>query len=733
VCGDSLVHTDTEQCDLGSMNSDTGACTSKCKSAVCGDGFLQMGEECDDGKKNDDSGACTTECKAASCGDGLVQSGVEDCDNGKKNGDGASCTSMCKNASCGDGLVQAGVEECDLGEANSDTGECTSMCKNASCGDGFVQGGEECDNGAQNGDTLACTSACANAACGDGFVQAGVEECDQGAANSDNGLCTLACKNEACGDGLVGPNEQCDLGLLNANGGACTLACKSAACGDGFLQAGEICDQGAQNSNAGACTLQCKPAACGDGFVYAGFEQCDQGAQNSNSGACTLACNDAVCGDGFVRTGFEECDLGGLNSNAGACTLTCKTAICGDGFKGPGEFCDDGNQTNNDVCNTSCAQPATALWTQNYNGEINGAETITGVTTDLGGSMYTIGTVPVLDRGLDIVVRRYKPDGTLQWSALFDGAAHGDDLGFGIVRAPNGVIMCIGTETVAPPGGKNIWLRAMSAEGGINWTRRFAGALNLDDVGYGVAVNAAGDVFFAASGYLIPNQSRDVFIAKASSFDGALIWSNIVNGAGNLDDDGAGITVDINGDVIATGSVRSASSVDAWVRKYKDLGANFQILWTKIYNGAGNGTDFGTSVAADPSGNVIVAGAETIFNQGQNGWIRKYDAAGNILWTQTYIGAANLDDVARGLAIDAAGNILVSGTETMAGGTTDGWVRKLTPAGATVWTSLFAGFAGGNDGINAVTFDLNGEIYAGGFETVAGPEGLDGWVRRYAP
>jgi cysteine-rich repeat protein len=729
TCGDSLVQLDVEDCDEGSKNSDTGACTTKCKSATCGDGFVQMGEECDDGAKNGNTAACTAKCKAATCGDGLVEASKEECDLGVKNADTGACTSTCQSAACGDGLVQMGVEECDLGLMNADTGACTTLCKNAACGDGFVQAGEDCDDGAQNGDTAACTSACKNASCGDGLVQMGVEQCDLGMMNSDTGLCTTACKNEVCGDGLVGPNEQCDLGPLNANGGACTLACKLSSCGDGFLQAGETCDLGMNNANTGACTLACQPAACGDGFIHAGVEQCDLGAANANDGACTVSCKNAVCGDGFVQTGIEECDLGGSNSNAGVCTLACKNAVCGDGFVGPGEFCDDGNQTNNDMCNTSCKQPASVLWSQDYNGLTGGNEITNGVTTDAAGSVYTIGTVPVPGRGLDIVVRRYEPDGTLGWSSVYNDVDNLDDEGFGIARAPGGVILTIGYETV-PNAGKNIWVRAYTTEGGINWTRKIGGALGLDDIGYGIAANAAGEIFYTASVQIVPNQGKDIYVAKISGFDGSPIWSSQANGSGNTDDEGQGIAVDPNGFVVATGFVRTATSMDTWVRKLSDTGV---VQWTKIYNGAGNSTDFGSSIATDPAGNIVVAGAETITNQGLNGWVRKYDSAGNPIWTQSFDGALHLDDVARGVAIDASGNILVGGTTTVAGATTDAWVRRYSSAGATVWTSFFNGIAGGNDGCRSVTFDSNSEIYVAGFEQVGGGEGQDGWLRRYAP
>ncbi|MFO0759737.1 MAG: hypothetical protein U0359_24835 [Byssovorax sp.] len=735
ACGDGLVEADVEECDLGDKNDDKGTCTTKCKSAGCGDGFLQDGEECDDGTKNADDAACTSACKKASCGDSLIEAGVEECDNGVKNSDASACTAKCKNAKCGDSLVQIGVEECDLGPDNADNGECTTMCKNAACGDGFVQSGEECDDGPLNGDSAACTAACKNATCGDGLVEAGVEECDLGAANSDNGLCTSACKNETCGDGLVGPNEQCDLGAMNANDGACTLSCKLPSCGDGFLQAGEQCDQGAMNSNGGACTLQCKNAACGDGFVQVGVEQCDLGAMNANTGACTVACKNAVCGDAFVQAGVEECDLGAMNSNAGACTLQCKNAVCGDGFKGPGEFCDDGNKLNNDACNATCTQPSTSIWNQDYFGEINDVDVLNGVTTDAAGNVYTVGTVPVPGRGLDIVVRRYLSDGTLTWSSVFDGNDHGDDGGYGIARGPNGVLIIVGYETVLNPVpvGKNIWVRSMSVEGGINWTRRYSGALNLDDVGYGVAVNDAGDIYYAAGAQVTANQGKDIYIAKVTGFDGTIVWFDKVNGNGSLDDEGLGVSVGPNGTLTATGYVRSATGMDTWVRKYKDNGGGFNVLWTKIYAGTGNGTDYGSAVATDAAGNIVVAGAETIMNQGQNIWVRKYDTAGNTVWTQTFDGAAHGDDAAYGVAIDAAGNILVGGATTLAGGTTDGWLRRFTSAGNTIWTTTYNGSGNANDSVRGVAYDDNAEIYVCGWQTVSGPEGVDGWVARYAP
>jgi cysteine-rich repeat protein len=736
VCGDGNVDAG-EECDDGDKNADTGACTKACKKAACGDGFEQAGEDCDEGDKNADTGACTTSCKSASCGDGLVQSGVEECDQGAQNADTAACTSMCKSATCGDGLVLAGSEECDLGADNADTGACTKACKNASCGDGLVQAGaEDCDEGAQNADTAACTSMCKNASCGDGFVQAGVEQCDMGPQNMDTAACTSMCKNAVCGDGLVGPNEQCDLGAQNDDTGACTTMCKSASCGDGFLQMGEQCDMGAQNNDTGACTTMCKSAACGDGFVQAGVEQCDTGAQNSNTGACTLTCKTAACGDGFVQAGVEQCDLGANNSNAGACTLACKNAVCGDGFKGPNEPCDDGNMVNGDGCNTNCVVSGTPIWTQTYNSVANGADFWSAVKTDAAGNVYVTGGEPVANQNYNILVRKYDGNGAIVWTAGYNGAANGEDVGQGITLDPNGNVIVIGYETVANQG-RNIWVRKYTNSGVLIWTQTFVGGVNLnaDDFGYGVVTNAAGDIFISGSVHTAANTGLDILVAKLAGVNGSLVWSDVVNGAGNLDDEAIGIALDTTGAIVATGYTHAgaAKGFDTWTQKYTDNGVGFSVVWMRTTNGVANGTDFGFSVATDANNNVVVVGAETVAGQSFNSWIRKYDAAGNTVWTQTYDGAAHQSDQSFGVAIDGSGSVVVGGIETLANLTTDMWLRKYSPAGATLWTQTYNGAADGNDAVNFVTVDANANVLACGAELTAGAQGQNAWLRKYAP
>ncbi len=69
-CGDDIIQNPPEQCDYGSLNSNSGECivgneaVAGCKNAVCGDGFVYTGvEACDAGTQNGVSGSgCSSTC-----------------------------------------------------------------------------------------------------------------------------------------------------------------------------------------------------------------------------------------------------------------------------------------------------------------------------------------------------------------------------------------------------------------------------------------------------------------------------------------------------------------------------------------------------------------------------------------------------------------------------------------------------------------------------------------------
>jgi cysteine-rich repeat protein len=127
------------------------------------------------------------------------------------------------------------------------------------------------------------------------------------------------------------------------------------SCGNGVVDPGEACDDG-NDVDEDACTAACQPAECGDGVLQAVVgEACDEGPANGDGFSTRrLDCTVNVCGDGDVHVPSEACDTPPLPSVA--CDVDCTAATCGDGTVNAvaGEYCDDGNDVDDDACTNTC-------------------------------------------------------------------------------------------------------------------------------------------------------------------------------------------------------------------------------------------------------------------------------------------------------------------------------------------------------------------------------------------
>jgi uncharacterized delta-60 repeat protein len=150
------------------------------------------------------------------------------------------------------------------------------------------------------------------------------------------------------------------------------------------------------------------------------------------------------------------------------------------------------------------------------------------------------------------------------------------------------------------------------------------------------------------------------------------------------------------------------------------------VIWTESLEGP-----IASGVAVDSAGNVLVSGY--VYGPASvDAWVRKYDPSGGTVWTQTYDGAAGGDDAAYGVAVDPAGNVLVAGYETTVLGDYDVWVGKYDPDGGTLWTQTYDGAAGGDDEGIRIAVDTSGNALVAGYETTALGD-HDVWVRKYDP
>src|SRR4030066_122416 len=85
--------------------------------------------------------------------------------------------------------------------------------------------------------------------------------------------------------------------------------------------------------------------------------------------------------------------------------------------------------------------------------------------------------------------------------------------------------------------------------------------------------------------------------------------------------------------------------------------------WVASYNGPGNYDDYASALAVDASGNVYVTGRSWSGTSYDYATI-KYDSNGDTLWVRRYNGPGNGFDEAIALAVDNSGNVYVTGHST---------------------------------------------------------------------
>jgi hypothetical protein len=240
-----------------------------------------------------------------------------------------------------------------------------------------------------------------------------------------------------------------------------------------------------------------------------------------------------------------------------------------------------------------------------------------------------MGVGPALGQGgTDIFIEKYNTSGTYQWGKYL-----------GSVASESGT-------SVATDASANVY-----ATGDFNFTVDFGGG--------GLISAGAGDVYLVKYNSSGVHQWSQRFGSTASdrgndvAVDGLLgvVMTGFYTG-----------TVDFGG-----GGLTSGGNQDMMVARYTVAGAH---QWSRRIGGTLN--DAGISVAVDGTGHTLVTGNFTntatftggsLTSAGSNDVIfGRYDAAGSLVWIQRVGSVTN--DQSKGIAADASGNAVLTGTFT---------------------------------------------------------------------
>jgi uncharacterized delta-60 repeat protein len=354
-------------------------------------------------------------------------------------------------------------------------------------------------------------------------------------------------------------------------------------------------------------------------------------------------------------------------------------------------------------------------WVQRYNGPGNGEDAATAITLDAEGNICVTGYSTGIGTGSDYLTVRYDPSGNELWRMTYNGPGTFPDEALAITTDAVGNIYVTGRS--GHTGIHFDWDYATikySSSGVQQWVARYNGAGNDWDQANSVVVDDGGNVYVTGTQSIdVGTAFHDYATIKYNS-SGVQQWVAGFNGLGNNWDEATVVGLDGEGNVYVTGYSSGSGTVYDFVTiKYDPSGTQ---QWLRLYNTPGFSPDVAYEMVISEAGDVYISGASSL-----NFGTIKYNSAGVQQWVATYDENGNFD-AARDLAVDDAGNVYVTGVSArgILENTNDYATVKYDPSGVEQWVQRYNGAANGWDEANAIALDAAGNVYVTGSVTQGG-------------
>jgi len=353
-------------------------------------------------------------------------------------------------------------------------------------------------------------------------------------------------------------------------------------------------------------------------------------------------------------------------------------------------------------------------------------KTIRGPENEWGNSLiqtsdggYAIaGTTTSFGAGLsDAYLVKLDANGNLQWTKTIGGKEFED--GYSLIQTADGGYAIAGQTNSFGAGGYDVYVVKLDANGNLQWTKTIGG--KKDDVGLmsliqtadgGYAIAGATNSFGAGNG--------NVYVVKLDA-NGNLQWTKTVGGPG--DEIGFSLIQTSDGGYAIAGSTFSFGAGDEDVYVVK-LDANGNLQWTKTIGGPKR--EWGSSLIQTADGGYAIAGTTTSFGAGgEDVYVVKLDASGNLQWTKTIGGKK--EDAGISLIQTSDGGYAIAGyTKSFGAGGEDVYVVKLDADGKLQWTKTIGG-ENDDRGFSLIQTSDDGYAIAGSTQSF-GARGRDVYV-----
>jgi hypothetical protein len=395
-----------------------------------------------------------------------------------------------------------------------------------------------------------------------------------------------------------------------------------------------------------------------------------------------------------------------------------------------------------------------------------------GIAVDSAGDTYITGeTFTNSPRSTgEVFVAKLNASGTALVYTTYLGGSSDDDIGNAIAVDASGDAYVTGFATsanfpttagafqrTAAYGGA--FVTKLNATGSALVYSTYLAGSSGGDLGYGIAVNAAGNAYvtgFAVSTDFpttpnafqpsypgVPGQTVTVtFVSELNPSGSALVYSTFLGGTTSFFDQGNGIAVDSAGDAYVAGLTNATdfptvnayqatngnpTNGTAFVTKLNPTGS---ALVFSTYLGGSAGSN-ASAIAVDASGEAYVTGGaisadfpttagafQTTYSGGGDAFVTKFNASGTGLVYSTLLGGSA---GAFAIAVDGSDDAYVTGhtgstnfplknaLQGYGGGNPEAFISELNPGGSALAFSTYLGGSGGSSG-SGIALDSSGNV-----------------------
>jgi Beta-propeller repeat len=315
------------------------------------------------------------------------------------------------------------------------------------------------------------------------------------------------------------------------------------------------------------------------------------------------------------------------------------------------------------------------------------------------------------------------------WSAEYKASTN--DAFNTVATAPGGVVYAAGYAKANASGRSGLMLLAKYVDAGSASTREWVRSFQLNGVEANkIAVDAAGNVIVAGTSNLSAIGRRSIVVLKFSSA-GVLEWRAVYDGAEHRDDYVTDLALDARGNALIVGaSVGKGTGRDYITLKVR---ANGTRAWARRYAGP-DVFDEARGVAVDPAGNVYVTGnsRRKPAVPGKSGPPRavtiKYSASGTRLWLAT-VGQRQAGSGTAVMVSPDAQGVIVSGWRYLPG--TQEYENLFfakydASSGKVIWVRTISNGADSTEEPAAAGIDGTGAPIAAGMSNPRG--GIEGYI-----